>query len=654
MASPLPPDPYLALGLPRDATAATIKTTYRKLILKFHPDKVQDAAQKKIASDQFHKIQTAYEIIGEEDRRARYDAQCKLAELRRGMMGKQSSAASPRSEVRGSSYSRARPESPARANYTARGAERSERVHVEERRPYDAETEYFDRPRSTARKDYDYERSTPKRAPSKTEKERSRTSKQSTKENERARQKEKTRQSTRDTRRDRDYKHSYPEPETASSSDSDTILDSPRYSRREEEERRRERDPYYEQPRRREDSARAFHMEDRSHKMQTHESTARDYIERSRGGPRQYQEPVRRPSPPRVSTKDKVEYIKRSEGRPAVMVRRGSGKPRPVSREPEEELPRRESPMREPPRRERERARRSSNEYEDVPRQAQAPPLNHTKSAPDQIHLPGEPIQYQRPPVADPRRAYSMQEPKEEEFVRPPPMRRAETMPTQVNTSQLHAAAKRERERESTRKPQKASGLRKTENVESLPTPSTTPEPTIPQKFARPYADDHEFATPDGYRTQVHEPVAAAGSRKVTRSPSPIKAERVKDDRGRASSSRYPATSQPRPPMQPARTTSYVYGAQGLQDVSATRPTLGRNESVRPAAPPQLYGEIPTTSRSSPRQTRTRQSPPEEDSRYSRYMSDDRPRGYNPSRRNSEAVRPPYGRTSSYTSQAAY
>jgi curved DNA-binding protein CbpA len=655
MASPLPPDPYLALGLPRDATAATIKTTYRKLILKFHPDKVQDAAQKKIASDQFHKIQTAYEIIGEEDRRARYDAQCKLAELRKGMMGKQSSAASPTSEVRGASYSRTRAESPARANYTARGAERSERVHVEERRPYDAETEYFDRPRSTARKDYDYERSTPKRAPSKTEKERSRTTKQSTKENERARQKEKTRQSTRDTRRDRDYKHSYPEPETASSSDSDTILDAPRYSRREEEDRRRERDPYYEQPRRREDSARAFHVDDRSHKMQTYESTARDYIERSRGGARQYQEPVRRPSPQRVSTKDKVEYIKRSEGRPPVMVRRGSGKPRPASREPEEELPRRESPIRESPRHERERTRRSSNEYDDMPRQAQPPPLNHTKSAPDQIHLPGEPpMPYPRSPVADPRRAYSMQEPKDEGHFRPAPMRRAETMPPQVNASQLHASAKRERERESTRKPQKASGLRKTENLDSLPTPSITPEPTVPQpqRYPRPYADDNEIATPDGYRTKVHEPVPATGARKVTRSPSPMKTERVKEDRGRTSSSRYPPT---RPPMQPSRTTSYVYGAQGLQDVSATRPTLGRNETVRPAAPQQLYGEVPTTSRSSPRQTRTKYSPPEEDSRYARYMSDDRPRtGYNPSRRNSEAVRPSYGRNPSYTSQAAY
>lgn len=634
MSSPLPPDPYLALGLPRDASAATIKTTYRKLILKFHPDKVQDAAQKQIASDQFHKVQTAYEIIGEEDKRARYDAQCKLAELRKDMMEKQGGGA--QSEVRASSYSKMRPESPARANYTTRGAERNERVHVEERRPYDAETSYFERPRSTARKDYEYERPSSKRpSPPKTEKERARASRQSAKENERVRQREKTKQTTRDTRRDRESKYAYAEPEiVGSSSDSDATVEPQRYARREAEDRRRERDSYYEQPRRqKEDSARAFHMEDRSHKMQSYESSARDYIERSRGGARQYQEPVRRPSPPRVSPRDKVEYIKRSEGRPPVMVRRGSGKPRPAEREPEES-PRRESPRRESPRRERERTRRSSHDYGDLPRK-QAPPLNHTKSAPDQIRLPGEP-----------RRAYSMQtEAKDEEDFQPPPFRRADTMPSQPTAR---------RERESARKPQKASGLRRTETTDSLPTPAATPEPSIPQNarypYGREYADDNEFATPNGYRTEVHEP-AAAGSRKVTRSPSPIKEERTKDERGRTASSRYPASAQ-RPPLPSSRTTSYVYTPSGLQDMPAGRPSLSRSESVRKEAP--LYGEIPTTSRASPRQTRTRHSPPADEARYQQFRPEDvkYQTGYT-SRRASE-MRPAYSRGASYTSQAAY
>ena len=165
---------------------------------------------------------------------------------------------------------------------------------AKEHRLYNAktdETKYFD-PRLAARMDFDYERSSPQRAYSGPEQESSRTSKDSAKENKRVKQKELTWQTTRETRRERDYKNAsiwpYPEFLTASSSDSDTILDPPRYSRREEEERRRERDPYSEQPRRREDPGRAFHMEDRSHRMQTYESSARDYIERSRRGPRQY------------------------------------------------------------------------------------------------------------------------------------------------------------------------------------------------------------------------------------------------------------------------------------------------------------------------------------------------------------------------------
>lgn len=616
MGSPLPPDPYLALGLPRDAPANTIKTTYRKLILKFHPDKVQDAGQKQIAADQFHKVQTAYEIIGDEDKRARYDAQCKLAALKKDMMEKPAAnSTSPRSEVRSSAgFSKMRADSPLRANYTARGPERSERVHVEERRPYDAEADYYERPRTTSRKDSEFERPTAKRSTTtpKTEKERIRASRQSAKENERAKQREKTRQTSRDTRKDRDFKYAYPEPETASSSESDTIVEPPRYSRREEDERRRD---FFEQARRqKEELARPSHVEERARKMQSHESNARDYIQRSRGGSRQYPENVRQPSPHR--SKDKVEYMKRGDGRAPVpvMVRRGSGKPRPA--EPEESS-RRESP----PRRERERTRRSSHDYGESARKA--PPLNHTKSAPGQIHIP-----------ETPRRSYSMQTEAEEkdDFV-PPQFRRADTMPT-LNSR---------RERESTRKPTKSSNLRRTENIDSLPTPTPTPEPVNPKyQYGKEYADEFEEPTPDGYRTRTYEP--ATPKAKPTRSPSPM----GKEDRGRASSARYPAAAT-RPPLT-SRTTSYVYSpGQGLQDMPA-RPTMSRNESSRRD---HLYGEIPT-SRSSPRQTRSKYSPPGEDIRYQQIRPEDfkYQTGYS-SRRGSE-VRPNYNRTNSYTSQTAY
>ncbi|KAF2854080.1 DnaJ-domain-containing protein [Plenodomus tracheiphilus IPT5] len=63
MASEPLPDHYKALGIDKTADSAAIKSTYRKLVLKFHPDKVTDPAQKEAATDRFHQIQQAYETL---------------------------------------------------------------------------------------------------------------------------------------------------------------------------------------------------------------------------------------------------------------------------------------------------------------------------------------------------------------------------------------------------------------------------------------------------------------------------------------------------------------------------------------------------------------------------------------------------------------
>lgn len=245
-----------------------------------------------------------------------------------------------------------------------------------------------------------------------------------------------------------------------------------------------------------------------------------------------------------------------------------------------------------------------------------------TKSAPGDIRLPNEP-----------RRAYSLQtdfEQKDDFQQQPPPMRRAETMPTQQST------------RRDDRKAPKQSKLRTTEISDGLPTPSATPVDTAAPRYpyGKEYADDGEYATPNGYRTEVREP--GAGSRKITRSPSPVKEDR---DRGRAASSRYPAAS-PRP-QQPARTTSYVYTPQDVDAMRSSRPSLARNESSRRASDYPLYGEIPTTR--SPRVNRSKYSPPPEDVRYQREVRPEDVRyqtGYN-SRRASE-MRPQMSRENSY------
>lgn len=63
-------DYYEVLGVAKNATAAEIKKAYRKLALKYHPDKNEgDTA----AEDKFKEAAEAYEILSNADKKARYD-----------------------------------------------------------------------------------------------------------------------------------------------------------------------------------------------------------------------------------------------------------------------------------------------------------------------------------------------------------------------------------------------------------------------------------------------------------------------------------------------------------------------------------------------------------------------------------------------------
>ncbi|KAL8802510.1 MAG: hypothetical protein Q9182_003750 [Xanthomendoza sp. 2 TL-2023] len=87
MDSPLPPDPYKTLDVPKDASLATIRSAHRKLVLKTHPDKVQgDEVLKQKRAEEFHAIQQSYEILSDDARRKAYDDRVKLAALRAEMM----------------------------------------------------------------------------------------------------------------------------------------------------------------------------------------------------------------------------------------------------------------------------------------------------------------------------------------------------------------------------------------------------------------------------------------------------------------------------------------------------------------------------------------------------------------------------------------
>lgn len=63
-------DYYETLGVKRESTEAEIKSAYRKLARKYHPDvnKTKEAEQK------FKEINEAYEVLGDKDKRQRYDS----------------------------------------------------------------------------------------------------------------------------------------------------------------------------------------------------------------------------------------------------------------------------------------------------------------------------------------------------------------------------------------------------------------------------------------------------------------------------------------------------------------------------------------------------------------------------------------------------
>ncbi|PWK17788.1 molecular chaperone DnaJ [Xanthomarina spongicola] len=63
-------DYYDILGIDKNATAAEIKKAYRKMALKYHPDKNPD---NKEAETKFKEAAEAYEVLSNADKKARYD-----------------------------------------------------------------------------------------------------------------------------------------------------------------------------------------------------------------------------------------------------------------------------------------------------------------------------------------------------------------------------------------------------------------------------------------------------------------------------------------------------------------------------------------------------------------------------------------------------
>ncbi|AFZ46503.1 heat shock protein DnaJ domain protein [Cyanobacterium stanieri PCC 7202] len=63
-------DYYSILGISKSATADEIKKAFRKLAVKYHPDRNPDNKQ---AEEKFKEISEAYEVLGDSDKRKKYD-----------------------------------------------------------------------------------------------------------------------------------------------------------------------------------------------------------------------------------------------------------------------------------------------------------------------------------------------------------------------------------------------------------------------------------------------------------------------------------------------------------------------------------------------------------------------------------------------------
>ena len=68
-------DFYKILGVDKNADTETIKKAYKKLALKWHPDRFSNASEKeqKEAEEKFKEISEAHDVLSNPEKRQQYD-----------------------------------------------------------------------------------------------------------------------------------------------------------------------------------------------------------------------------------------------------------------------------------------------------------------------------------------------------------------------------------------------------------------------------------------------------------------------------------------------------------------------------------------------------------------------------------------------------
>jgi len=77
-------DYYKTLGISPQADEKEIKSAYRKLAKKYHPDAVRDNPE---LTERMYEIQAAYEVLGDEEKRKQYDESLKAGPGRQKRAG---------------------------------------------------------------------------------------------------------------------------------------------------------------------------------------------------------------------------------------------------------------------------------------------------------------------------------------------------------------------------------------------------------------------------------------------------------------------------------------------------------------------------------------------------------------------------------------